>query len=116
MDIGNALVVIDVQNDFLRGGSLAVPEGDQVIPVLNGYRLGIDQRIPSGTEAVASIKVRIYGCNLQLSTVGIEGLAKPGATIYHFTFNVNKGGFFIVIRLFFSNLYSNVNSRLKSSH
>jgi nicotinamidase/pyrazinamidase len=38
--IGDALVVIDVQNDFLPGGSLAVPEGDQVIPVLNGY---IDQ-------------------------------------------------------------------------
>jgi nicotinamidase/pyrazinamidase len=37
---GDALVVIDVQNDFLSGGSLAVPEGDQVIPVLNGY---IDQ-------------------------------------------------------------------------
>lgn len=37
---GDALIVIDIQNDFLSGGSLAVPEGDQVIPVLNGY---IDQ-------------------------------------------------------------------------
>lgn len=37
---GDILVIIDVQNDFLPGGSLAVPEGDQVIPVLNGY---IDQ-------------------------------------------------------------------------
>lgn len=37
---GDALLVIDIQNDFLSGGSLAVPEGDQVIPVLNGY---IDQ-------------------------------------------------------------------------
>jgi nicotinamidase/pyrazinamidase len=35
--ISDALVVIDVQNDFLSGGSLAVSEGDQVIPVLNGY-------------------------------------------------------------------------------
>jgi nicotinamidase/pyrazinamidase len=34
---GDALLVIDIQNDFLPGGSLAVPEGDQVIPVLNGY-------------------------------------------------------------------------------
>lgn len=32
----NALIVIDVQNDFLPGGALAVPEGDQVIPVVNG--------------------------------------------------------------------------------
>lgn len=34
---GDALLVIDIQNDFLPGGSLAVPEGNQVIPVLNGY-------------------------------------------------------------------------------
>ncbi len=34
---GDALVIVDVQNDFLPGGRLAVPEGDQVIPVLNGY-------------------------------------------------------------------------------
>ncbi|MEM8485012.1 MAG: bifunctional nicotinamidase/pyrazinamidase [Bacteroidota bacterium] len=30
-----ALVVIDVQNDFCPGGLLAVPEGDQVVPVIN---------------------------------------------------------------------------------
>lgn len=30
-----ALLVIDVQNDFLPGGALAVPRGDEVIPVLN---------------------------------------------------------------------------------
>ncbi len=30
-----ALLIIDVQNDFLPGGALAVPEGDQVIPVIN---------------------------------------------------------------------------------
>jgi nicotinamidase/pyrazinamidase len=34
---GDALVVVDVQNDFLPGGSLAVPAGDEVIPVLNRY-------------------------------------------------------------------------------
>ncbi|HXI19965.1 MAG TPA: isochorismatase family protein, partial [Gemmatimonadales bacterium] len=32
---GDALLVVDVQNDFLPGGSLAVPHGDEVIPVLN---------------------------------------------------------------------------------
>jgi nicotinamidase/pyrazinamidase len=30
-----ALIIVDVQNDFLPGGALAVPEGDQVIPVIN---------------------------------------------------------------------------------
>lgn len=34
---GDALIVVDVQNDFLPGGSLSVPRGDQVIPVLNRY-------------------------------------------------------------------------------
>ncbi|WP_455382456.1 bifunctional nicotinamidase/pyrazinamidase [Salinispira pacifica] len=30
-----ALLVIDVQNDFCPGGSLAVKEGDRVVPVIN---------------------------------------------------------------------------------
>ena len=30
-----ALVIIDVQNDFMPGGSLAVPNADMVIPVIN---------------------------------------------------------------------------------
>lgn len=34
---GDALLVVDVQNDFLPGGSLAVPDGDAVVPVLNDY-------------------------------------------------------------------------------
>jgi nicotinamidase/pyrazinamidase len=32
---GAALLLVDVQNDFCPGGALAVPNGDQVIPVLN---------------------------------------------------------------------------------
>jgi nicotinamidase/pyrazinamidase len=34
---GDALLLVDVQNDFLPGGSLAVPEGDEVVPVLNAW-------------------------------------------------------------------------------
>lgn len=34
---GDALLVVDVQNDFLPGGSLAVPHGDRVVPALNRY-------------------------------------------------------------------------------
>jgi len=33
-----ALIVIDIQNDFLPGGSLAVPDGDKIIPVVNGLQ------------------------------------------------------------------------------
>jgi nicotinamidase/pyrazinamidase len=32
-----ALIVVDVQNDFCAGGSLEVPDGDRVVPVLNAY-------------------------------------------------------------------------------
>lgn len=31
------LLIVDVQNDFCPGGALAVPEGDQIVPVLNQY-------------------------------------------------------------------------------
>lgn len=30
-----ALVIIDVQNDFLKNGSLEVPKGDEIIPLIN---------------------------------------------------------------------------------
>ena len=29
------LIVVDVQNDFMPGGALAVPTGDEVVPVIN---------------------------------------------------------------------------------
>jgi nicotinamidase/pyrazinamidase len=32
---GDALIVVDVQNCFVPGGSLAVPRGDEVVPVIN---------------------------------------------------------------------------------
>lgn len=34
---GDALLAIDIQNDFLPGGRLAVAEGDQVIQAMNMY-------------------------------------------------------------------------------
>jgi nicotinamidase/pyrazinamidase len=30
-----ALIIVDVQNDFLPGGALAVPRGDEVVPIAN---------------------------------------------------------------------------------
>jgi nicotinamidase/pyrazinamidase len=33
----DALLIIDVQNDFCPGGALAVADGDQVVPALNRY-------------------------------------------------------------------------------
>jgi nicotinamidase/pyrazinamidase len=33
----DALIVVDVQNDFTPGGALAVPAGDKIIPVINRF-------------------------------------------------------------------------------
>src|SRR5260370_38123970 len=35
--VGDGLLLVDPQNDFCPGGSLAVPDGDAVIPVLNDW-------------------------------------------------------------------------------
>jgi len=34
---GDALIVVDVQNDFMPGGALGIAGGEQVLPVLNDY-------------------------------------------------------------------------------
>jgi nicotinamidase/pyrazinamidase len=44
-DAAAALVVVDVQNCFLPGGSLAVKDGDQVIPVINRIAPSFDNII-----------------------------------------------------------------------
>jgi nicotinamidase/pyrazinamidase len=37
-----ALLLIDIQNDFLPGGSLAVPEGNEIIPLVNSLQPQFD--------------------------------------------------------------------------
>ncbi len=36
------LIIVDIQNDFLEGGSLAVPNGNDVIPILNEIQKDFD--------------------------------------------------------------------------
>jgi nicotinamidase/pyrazinamidase len=48
---GDALLIVDVQRDFLPGGALAVREGDAVVPVLNRY---IEMAAQSGVPVFAS--------------------------------------------------------------
>lgn len=55
-----ALLIIDVQNDFCPGGALEVPDGDQIIPVINGLSETFDTVIqtqdwhPAGHSSFAS--------------------------------------------------------------
>jgi len=37
LKVGDALLIIDVQNDFCPGGALPIEEGDRVVPVLNEW-------------------------------------------------------------------------------
>lgn len=48
---GDALIIVDVQNDFLPGGALAVAHGDEVVPVLNRY---IDLFLTKGMPIIAT--------------------------------------------------------------
>ena len=58
-----ALIVIDVQNDFCPGGALAVPGGDEIVPVINDMMAGFDTVIltqdwhPSGHSSFATSHV-----------------------------------------------------------
>ena len=45
----DALLLVDVQRDFLPGGALAVRDGDQVVPVLNRYIAAAHGRLPPRT-------------------------------------------------------------------
>ena len=47
MKLRQALIIVDVQNDFCLDGALAVPEGDRIVPVLNKYiRVCKSRKIP----------------------------------------------------------------------
>jgi nicotinamidase/pyrazinamidase len=37
-----ALILVDIQNDFLPGGALAISEGDQIIPIVNNLQKYFD--------------------------------------------------------------------------
>lgn len=50
-DRREALLIVDVQNDFCAGGALAAPDGDSVVPPLNRY---IAQAVEAGMPVYAS--------------------------------------------------------------
>ena len=51
---GDVLLVTDIQNDFLPGGSLAVAGGDEVVPILNRY---IGEFVACGLPVYANLDV-----------------------------------------------------------
>ncbi|MDZ7681124.1 MAG: isochorismatase family protein [Fodinibius sp.] len=56
----NALLIVDVQNDFCPGGALEVPDGDTIVPVINNLATRFDVVVqtqdwhPAGRSSFAS--------------------------------------------------------------
>ncbi len=60
MSSSDALLVVDIQNDFCPGGALAVPGGDQIIPLVNALQARFEHVVlsqdwhPGGHQSFAS--------------------------------------------------------------
>ncbi|MEO9574409.1 MAG: bifunctional nicotinamidase/pyrazinamidase [Tateyamaria sp.] len=98
----NALIVIDVQNDFCPGGALAVPEGDEIVPGINALMERADAVVltqdwhPAGHSSFASSHQRAapyevidmpYGPQVLWPDHCIQG--STGAA-FHSDLNVNR--------------------------
>jgi len=83
-----ALVIVDVQNDFCPGGALAVPEGDRVIPVINGLQPRFDLVVatqdwhpPDHGSFAANHQGKQPGDVVELG--GLEQVLWPVHCVYH---------------------------------
>jgi nicotinamidase/pyrazinamidase len=84
----NAMVIVDVQNDFCPGGALPVPEGDQVIPVINQLQPHFDLVVatqdwhpPDHGSFAASHEGRKPGEVIELG--GLEQILWPVHCVQH---------------------------------
>lgn len=61
---GDVLIVVDVQNDFCPGGNLAVPAGDEIVPLVNQLARRFQHVVltqdwhPAGHSSFASANAR----------------------------------------------------------
>ena len=58
----NALILVDLQNDFTPSGALPVPEGDSIVPLINQLQQKFDLVVATKTGIPLTMKV------LQFST------------------------------------------------
>lgn len=72
----NALIIIDVQNDFMPGGALAVPQGDEIVPLINDLQDKFDLVVATQDwhpEAHASFASSHEGSE-EFDVIKIDGL------------------------------------------
>jgi nicotinamidase/pyrazinamidase len=68
-----ALIMVDMQNDFLPGGALAVKDGDQIIPLVNRLQQKFELAVatqdwhPKDHGSFASVHHRRVGEKIQLA-------------------------------------------------
>ncbi|WP_035351247.1 bifunctional nicotinamidase/pyrazinamidase [Edaphobacter aggregans] len=106
----DALLVIDLQNDFCPGGALAVPEGDQIVPLVNRLAQRFEHVILTqdwhprghisfasshpGTQPFATIEVA-YGTQTLWPDHCVQGTPgadfQPGIHIPHAALILRKG-------------------------
>ena len=70
------LIIVDPQNDFMPGGSLAVPNGDEIIPIINKLQEKFDLVIASQDwhpEGHASFASSHKGKN-EFETIELNGI------------------------------------------
>lgn len=78
-----ALIIVDVQNDFCPGGSLAVKDGDKIIPFINKISPTYDLVIitkdehPLGMEAFASSHLGKVPFDVYINSDGDEYVLWP---------------------------------------
>jgi nicotinamidase/pyrazinamidase len=76
----DVLLVIDVQNDFLPGGALAVPDGDAVIPVIDRLACAFENVVvtqdwhPRGHASFASSHTRTKPLDVMELPYGVQVL------------------------------------------
>lgn len=69
----NALIIVDIQNDFCPGGSLAVKEGDQIVELVNRLQQKFDLIVatqdwhPKGHKSFASSHAKQPGDVIDLN-------------------------------------------------
>jgi len=109
-DAASALLVVDVQNGFCRGGGLPVPEGEGVVPVINRLARAFDNVVltqdwhPGGHASFASshpgrgpyeIVELSYGPQVLWPDLCVQGTQDaalhPGLDIAHAQLVIRKG-------------------------
>lgn len=79
--MSKALILVDVQNDFSPGGALPVPQGDQIVPVINQLIPHFEHVIatkdwhPAGHASFASVQGKQPGDVIDLK--GISQIMWP---------------------------------------